>query len=74
MKVEEEKKEMSGGSEGQPKEDEVCEDCLSKEFIREQLSALWVQYGERYTMKSAIADVAFVLGVPLQLAKRNANG
>lgn len=78
---EEEKKEMPGESEGQPSVarladyDQACEDCLSKQFIRDRLEALWTAHAQNqnHWLRTAVADVAEALGVPLECAKRSDN-
>lgn len=52
--------------------DQACEDCLSKQFIRDRLTALWTAHAENqnHWLRTAVADVAEALGVPLECAKR----
>lgn len=66
------KKKMVGDEEGKPKEDQACEDCLSKQFIRDRLEALHQAYAERQKpwMLVVLADVAHQLGVPLDVQRR----
>lgn len=51
----------------------TCEDCLSKQFISDQLGALYHQRRDHWKYQSVLMDVANVLGVKISTGGTSIN-